>query len=42
MPIYFYVVSSLVKPHVKGWYENPQDIHPLRGIWIDHGEDEER
>ncbi len=35
MPIYFYVVSSMVKPYVKGWYPNPQDIHPLRGIWID-------
>ena len=35
MPIYFYVVSSMVKPYVKGFYQNPQDIHPLRGIWID-------
>ncbi|MDF1702835.1 MAG: ABC transporter substrate-binding protein, partial [Planctomycetota bacterium] len=37
MPIYFYVVSSLVKPYVQGWYQNPQDIHPLRGISIDKG-----
>ena len=35
MPIYFYVVSSMVKPYVKGFHQNPQDIHPLRGIWID-------
>jgi oligopeptide transport system substrate-binding protein len=37
MPIYFYVVSSLVKPYVRGWRPNPQDIHPLRGLWIDEG-----
>ena len=35
MPIYYYVVSSLVQPYVKGWYQNPQDIHPLRGLSID-------
>jgi len=35
MPIYYYVVSSLVRPYVKGWYQNPQDIHPLRGLSID-------
>jgi hypothetical protein len=34
MPIYFYVVSSFVKPYVRGWHENPQDVHPLRGISI--------
>ncbi|MDA1195163.1 MAG: peptide ABC transporter substrate-binding protein [Planctomycetota bacterium] len=32
MPIYFYVVSSLVSEKVRGWHPNPQDIHPLRGI----------
>ena len=35
MPIYFYVVSSMVQPYVKGFYQHPQDIHPLRGLWID-------
>ncbi len=35
MPIYFYVVSSMVKPYVHGWYMNPQDIHLLRGMSID-------
>ncbi len=37
MPIYFYVVSGMVKPYVKGFYQNPQDIHPLRGLSIDKG-----
>jgi oligopeptide transport system substrate-binding protein len=37
VPIYFYVVSSMVQPYVRGWYTNAQDIHPLRGISIDHG-----
>ena len=45
MPIYFYVVSGLVRPEVKGWYQNLQDIHPLRGIWMEKrsgsGADEE-
>ena len=46
MPIYFYVVSGLVRPYVTGFhYEltmpdgtkrwNLQDIHPLRGMGID-------
>ncbi len=43
MPIYFYVVSGLVAPHVQGFYSeltdaegnksaNLQDLHPVRGI----------
>jgi oligopeptide transport system substrate-binding protein len=43
IPIYFYVVKGLVKPHVRGFYSrlvqddgtttpNLQDLHPLRGI----------
>ncbi len=47
-PIYFYVASGLVRPYVKGFYsklefpdgstaDNLQDIHPLRGMWIEHG-----
>ncbi len=46
IPLYFYVVSGLVKPNVKGFYTklsqadgstrpNPRDIHPLREIVID-------
>ena len=46
IPIYFYVVQSMVQDWVKGWYSelempdgkrvpNAKDIHPLRGISID-------
>jgi oligopeptide transport system substrate-binding protein len=35
LPIYFYVSRNLVKPHVRGWYNNLQDSHHLRDIWID-------
>ena len=45
LPIYFYVVSGLVKPHVEGFYTeleladgsrapNLQDLHPLREVWV--------
>jgi len=39
IPIYFYVSKNMVKPYVRGWYSNLQDIHPLRSIWIDHDAD---
>ena len=46
LPIYYYVVQSMVQPWVQGWHSelelpdgtkaaNVQDIHPLRGISID-------
>ena len=45
IPIYFYVVSGLVKPHVEGFYTelelpdgtrapNLQDLHPLREVRV--------
>ena len=37
-PIYFYVNSSLVRPEVKGWYGNPLDIHPYKGIKLEVSE----
>jgi oligopeptide transport system substrate-binding protein len=48
LPIYFYVVSGLVKPHVGGFYAelergdgshgpNLQDIHPLRAMHVAPG-----
>jgi hypothetical protein len=48
VPIYFYVVSGLAKPHLKGFYPtlvwpdgktapNVQDLHPLRDMWVDRG-----
>ena len=39
IPIYYYVSRNLVKPHVRGWYNNLQDSHHLRDIWIDHSVD---
>jgi oligopeptide transport system substrate-binding protein len=35
IPIYFYVSRNMVRPHVRGFYNNLQDDHPLRSIWID-------
>ncbi len=46
MPIYFSVVSGLVRPYVTGFYSelqyedgstgpNLQGLHPLRAIWVD-------
>jgi oligopeptide transport system substrate-binding protein len=39
IPIYFYNSKNMVKPYVRGWYNNLQDTHPLRAIWIDHDYD---
>jgi oligopeptide transport system substrate-binding protein len=35
VPIYYYVSRNMVKPHVRGFFNNLQDIHPLRAISID-------
>lgn len=35
IPIYSYVSVNLVKPYVKGFHANAQDLHPLNAIWID-------
>ncbi|MCE9526521.1 MAG: peptide ABC transporter substrate-binding protein [Planctomycetales bacterium] len=37
LPIYWYVSKNLVKPHVKGWFLNSQDTHPLTLLHIDRG-----
>lgn len=36
LPIYFYVSKNMVKPYVRGFYNNIQNVHPLWAIWIDH------
>ena len=36
VPIYFYVSKNMVKPHVRGFYNNVQDMHPVGAMWIDH------
>jgi oligopeptide transport system substrate-binding protein len=38
IPIYYYVSKNLVKPHVKGFTANLQDIHPLRLIRVEKEE----
>ncbi|MEX2310406.1 MAG: peptide ABC transporter substrate-binding protein [Pirellulales bacterium] len=35
IPLYFYVSRNMVKPFVRGFYNNLQDTHPLNAIWID-------
>lgn len=35
IPLYHYVSKNLVKPHVKGFFLNVQDLHPLTLISID-------
>jgi oligopeptide transport system substrate-binding protein len=35
IPMYFYVSKNMVKPYVRGFYNNIQDHHPLHAIWID-------
>lgn len=39
LPIYHYVSKNMVKPYVRGFYNNVQDFHPLWAIWIDHESD---
>ena len=36
IPLYFYVSKNMVKPHVRGFYNNLQDMHPVGAMWIDH------
>jgi oligopeptide transport system substrate-binding protein len=35
IPMYYYVGKSMVKPYIRGFYQNMLDDHPLRAIWID-------
>ncbi len=35
LPIYFYVSKNMVKPYVRGFYNNIQDTHPVWAMWID-------
>jgi ABC-type oligopeptide transport system substrate-binding subunit len=36
LPIYHYCTNELVKPYVRGIYQNALDVHPLDEVWIDH------
>jgi oligopeptide transport system substrate-binding protein len=35
IPIYYYISRNVVRPRVRGFYNNLQDLHPLSAIWID-------
>ncbi|MCC6492508.1 MAG: peptide ABC transporter substrate-binding protein, partial [Pirellulales bacterium] len=37
-PMYFYVSKSMLKPYVRGFYNNIQDYHPLEAMWIDRAQ----
>ena len=36
IPIYSYVSKNMVKPYVRGFYNNMCDEHFVRDMWIDH------
>ena len=35
LPIYFEDAKNMVKPHVRGFYNNYQDVQPVWAMWID-------
>lgn len=35
LPIYFYTKSTLIKPWVRGYWDNSSNEHMLRWLWID-------
>ena len=35
VPLYSYVIVNMVKPYVRGFHDNSQDVHPLRDMSID-------
>jgi len=40
IPIYYYVSRNMVRPRVRGFYNNLQDLHPLNALWIDPNVDD--
>ncbi len=41
IPIYYYISRNVVRPRVRGFYNNLQDLHPLSALWIDPNVDDQ-
>jgi oligopeptide transport system substrate-binding protein len=35
LPLYFYTRTTMIKPHVKGYFPNSRNKHGIRWMWID-------
>jgi oligopeptide transport system substrate-binding protein len=35
LPVYSYVSKNMVQPHIRGFYNNARDDHPVSSLWID-------
>lgn len=35
LPLYYYVNQGMLRPRVKGWFENVRDLHPLQYVCLD-------
>ncbi len=40
IPVYYYVSRNMVRPRVRGFFNNLQDTHPLHALWLDPNVDD--
>jgi oligopeptide transport system substrate-binding protein len=38
IPLYYYVSAGMTAPYVNGVFNNMQNLHPLKEVWIDQNE----